>query len=218
MFVRSIVSAAEPVVLDSIFFQGETSALARRPSPSEESLCDEYLVHLVPQRVSAVPSISLPIHLKQFRGELEEALGNGSQLYEVQSDLARDGQIAQLLGYATPFNEQTKLYRQMALAQLNKRDLIYNDYWDTIEEYEACIKQWGDNQQLGKMYTGMRDGVVWLTSNRKMIDDAVAQWRLLFRVDSNSLMNLNINDADPLYVFIRDEDLAIGISTISQGK
>jgi uncharacterized protein YwqG len=207
LFVRSMESAAQPVVLDSIFFDGEVSELARRPSPDEESLCDEQLVDLVPQRVRAVPSVSLPIHCKRFQKEIEEA-HDVDELYEMQSYLARDKQIGQLLGYANAYDIQKNLYRQVVLAQLNKRRLIYNDYWDTMEEYDASIKQWQDNKQLAKSYIDMRDGVVWLTSNREMIDDAVAQWRLLFQLDSNPAMNLNINDADPLYVFIRDEDLA----------
>lgn len=47
-----------------------------------------------------------------------------------------------------------------------------------------------------------------MTSNREMISDLVDQWRLLFQLESNLQMNLNINDADLLYVFIRGGDLA----------
>ena len=41
-----------------------------------------------------------------------------------------------------------------------------------------------------------------------MIKDLAAQWCMLFQIYSNQQMQLLINDADPLYVFIRNEDLA----------
>lgn len=59
-----------------------------------------------------------------------------------------------------------------------------------------------------KMYQQMREGVEWLTSNREMISESVNQWRLLFQLNSNRQMNLNINDSDPVYVFVRENDLA----------
>lgn len=54
----------------------------------------------------------------------------------------------------------------------------------------------------------MREGVEWLTSNRDMISESVNQWQLLFQLDSNQQMDLNINDGDPLYVFVKENDLA----------
>lgn len=54
----------------------------------------------------------------------------------------------------------------------------------------------------------MRGGVTWLVDNREMIARGTAEWRLLLRIDSNAEMDFWINDADPLYCFIRDADLA----------
>jgi uncharacterized protein YwqG len=54
----------------------------------------------------------------------------------------------------------------------------------------------------------MREGVTWLVENRDMIARSVTEWRLLLRIDSNAQMDFWINDADPLYSFIRHEDLA----------
>ena len=54
----------------------------------------------------------------------------------------------------------------------------------------------------------MRKGVEWLTSNRDMISESVKQWQLLFQLNSNQQMDLNINDGDPLYVFVKENDLA----------
>jgi uncharacterized protein YwqG len=218
LFVRFMEGAAFPVVLDSLYFDGPMDLLARRPSPDAESLCDEYLVDLIPQRIRAVPSVSLAMFQKQFRQHIETNTSeiddedwnfgeNGiSRLIDLESDLQREGQIGQLLGYANASEVSKNLYRQVALTSLGDRDLRYNDYWDTIQEYEAYIEEWRTSEHF-EYYQGMRKGVEWLTSNRDRISGAVNQLRLLFRLDSNLQMNLNINDFDPLYVFITVPDL-----------
>lgn len=214
LFVRYMECAAEPVILDALYYDGTLDTLARRESPAPDSLCDEYLVELIPQRIEAVPSVSLANFRRQFRQRIEENTqeidgedGNLRRI-DLDSDLRREGQIGQLLGFANAGDERENLYRQVALARLGKRDLVYNDYWESMEEYEAYIEKWRRDKQLVKMYQGMRAGVEWLTSNRETISELVDQWQLLFQLDSNSEMNLNINDADPLYVFIRQGDLA----------
>jgi hypothetical protein len=85
---------------------------------------------------------------------------------------------------------------------------VETDLLRAMEEYESYIEEWRDSPGMVAEYRGMRNGVVWLTSNREMISSLVDEWRLLFRLDSNCEMDLSINDSDPLYVFIRHEDLA----------
>jgi uncharacterized protein YwqG len=213
LFVRYMESAAEPVILDAFYFDGNKDACRRREQPDPDSLCDEYLVDLIPQRIQAIPSVSLASFGKQFRQFVEDNTeevdgdeGNQRRIY-LESDLSREDQIGQMLGFANAGDERENLYRQVVLARLGKRRLVYNDYWDTMEEYEAYIKEWRTNADLVQMYQGMRDGVIWLTSNRDRIAHEVSQWRLLLRLDSNTEMNLNINDFDPLYVFVRQEAL-----------
>ncbi len=214
LFVRSMECAAEPVVLDAVFYDGDLSTLQRQHSPPEELLCNGYLVDLVPQRIGAVPSVSIAEYRKSLRRHVDENTvevdGESGDLRRIYlgSDLCWEDQIGQLLGFANAADERENLYRQVVLARLDKRRLVYSDYWGSMAEYEAYIEQWRDHKQLVEMYQGMRDDVVWLTSNRDMISGFVDEWRLLLRLDSNSSMDLNINDADPLYVFIRHEDLA----------
>jgi uncharacterized protein YwqG len=214
VFVRYMDSAAEPVQLDGIFFDGDLSSLRRQRSPAPESLCDEYLVDLSPQKIVTAPAISIATFRKSFRRFVEantqEVNGEDGNLRRIclESDLGRKGQIGQLLGFANAGDERDNLYRHVALARLGKRELQFNDYWDSMEDYEAYIEQWKDDEQLVSRYREMRDGVVWLMSHRDLISRHVDEWRLLFRLNSNTEMNLNINDWDPLYVFIRHEDLA----------
>lgn len=214
LFVRHLDSAAAPVILDAIFHDGGSSTLRRHPCPSQESLCDEYLVDLAPHRIESIPSVSIASFRRKFRQQIESSTveidgdDGGMRLIELESDLHRDAQIGQILGYANTCDEQEDLYRQVVLTKLGKRELVYNDYWDSIEEYEAYIEERSDDKKIAKEYEEMRGGVVWLQVNREMIKGLVDEWRLLFRLDSNHQMNMNINDADPLYVFIRNEDLA----------
>ena len=201
-------------LLDAVFYDGDLSTLQRQHSPPEELLCNGYLVDLVPQRIGAVPSVSIAEYRKSLRRHVDENTvevdGESGDLRRIYlgSDLCWEDQIGQLLGFANAADERENLYRQVVLARLDKRRLVYSDYWGSMAEYEAYIEQWRDHKQLVEMYQGMRDDVVWLTSNRDMISGFVDEWRLLLRLDSNSSMDLNINDADPLYVFIRHEDLA----------
>jgi len=213
LFVRYMEGAAEPAVLDAVYDDGDPSNLERRPSPPEESLCDEYLVDLCPQRIEFASGVSIANYRRTFRRfvqknteEVDDDDGDMRRIL-LESDLCREGQIGQLLGFANAGDDRENLYRQLVLAQLGRRQLTYNDYWDSIEEYEAYIDQWRDDPQMVEMYQEMRPGVEWLTSNRNMIANLVDQWRLLLRLDSNFEMNLNINDSDPLYVFIRNDDL-----------
>jgi hypothetical protein len=91
---------------------------------------------------------------------------------------------------------------------MGKRSLMFNDYWSSMEAYEDDIREWQEREpSVAKDYESMRPGVEWLVKHGDGIAAQVAEWRLLFRLNSNWAMNLNINDGDPLYVFIRDRDL-----------
>lgn len=215
LFVREMEGAASPVLLDTCFYAGDAAQLARRVSPDEESLADEYLIELVPQRIKAMPAISLASYQKPLREQIDtktttinDADGNLRRIY-LEADLRRENQIGQLLGFANAGDERENLYREVVLARLNRSELIYNDYWDSMDDYEAYIEQWRNDPFMVKNYERMRDGVSWLMAHREFIADAVSQWRLLFQLESNHSMNLNINDADPLYVFVRNEDLML---------
>jgi Domain of unknown function (DUF1963) len=215
LFVRYMECAAEPVLLDAIFYEGPKSSLRRTPSPAPERLADEYLVDLQSVKIRGVPAISLASFRKDFRKEFERLEEIGAEdgnlrRINLESDLQRKGQIGQLLGFANAGDERENLYRQLYLARIGKRELTHNDYWDSIAEYEAYMEEWREagEEWLVKKYQTMRPGVTWLVDNRQMISKGVAEWRLLFRIDSNREMGLNMMDGDPLYVFIRDGDLA----------
>lgn len=205
IFVRSMESAADPVILDSLYFPEGPAGFMRRASPPEEELCDEYLVDLVPLKVGAVPTVSLAEFRKEFQTCLEEAAGEDAMLglLEVEEELTPLDRMGQLLGFANASDARENLYRQLALGRLGQRGLQFNDYWDSMEEYEADVRDMPDCD-----YEQMRPGVVWLMQHREEVAAEAADWQLLLRLNSNDGMNLLINDSDPLYVFIRRGDLA----------
>lgn len=213
VFLQYMECAAEPVTYDTLFYDGDLRALCRQSVPDPEALADEYMVDLIPQRIRAIPSLSLPCFRKEFsrgvRENTQEVNGDHgtTRRINLEQDLKREGQIGQLLGFANAADERDDLYRQVVLGRLDKRRLVFNDYWETMEAYEAALAAYAPTDQRGDYYRQMRPGVEWLTSNRELIAKSVEEWRLLLQLESNQPMNLWIADADPLYVFIRHEDL-----------
>ena len=114
------------------------------------------------------------------------------------------GDIGQMLGYANAVDDH--VLRKVALGRLDARRHQFADHWDSNAEYEAAMVRWPNNRDT---YEAMRPGVEWLLSNAATIESECASWQHLLRVDSNRAMDLWINDADPLYVFIRSGDLAM---------
>jgi hypothetical protein len=207
--------AAEPVLVDAIFCDDLSQELRRTQVPDANRIAVDCLADLQPIRVQFLPSISIASYRKTLRADIDrrtetiaEKDGNWRRI-EMEEELRSPRQIGQLLGYANSHDEQENLYRQVYLARIDKRSLTYNDYWDSIEEYEAYKAEWRDlgNHSLVKQYEAMREGVTWLIDNREAIARGAAEWNLLLRIDSNAPMGLNMMDGDPLYVFIRDNDL-----------
>jgi uncharacterized protein YwqG len=210
VFVPYIESAGEPVPVSPVFSPGN-AALRRRSPPRGSVLCDEYLDGLTPVRVRFVPWVSLPHYDHNFAEEVEGGVGGGPEACLRRIDLAQSlrhpGQIGQVLGYANAGDENQNLYRQISLTRMGQRARMYADHWDSMEAYEHTLTESAGTPFLESQQQ-MRPGVEWLMAHRDEIAAEAAEWRLLLQVDSNQEMNLMINDADPLYVFIRDADLA----------
>lgn len=243
VFVQSLSGAGYPVILDTLYFDGDLASLSRRPSPQADSLCDDCLVDLVPQRMRAVPSLSFPNYKKHYQQAFEDKAPDIKEerrkvcTYDLDNAFFREGQIGQMLGYANAADERDNLYRNVVLSQLDKRDFKNCHYWETMQDYET----WLEDQRAGQRSLDLealeresdalerdqlehdqresardqlecdqrqRIGVEWLTSNAEMLATAADQWRLLLQIESGPELNLWINDADPLYVFIHEADLA----------
>jgi len=213
IFINYMEAASDPVLLHGIYFDGDFSTLKRHQTPPLESLCNDHLGALVPQSITTVPSVSVATHHESFLQQVDDNTDTydyadgDMRLIELGYDLDRNqnGQIGQLLGFANSGDYQDKLYRNVVLEQLGKRNIMY---WDSIDKYDAFVEKFKPGELSTDSVQRNREDIEWLMSNRELFSSHIDQWRLLFRIDSNSAMNLSINDSDPLYVFIRNEDLA----------
>lgn len=214
LFVRVMESAAKPVVLDTFYYEGSLDELERRETPDVDSLCDEYLTDLNPVKVKAIEGISFSIFKESFRDYVQEHAetiddeDGETRLINLARGFRRERQIGQILGFANASDLRKNLYRQVVLGRLNQRSLVYCDYWDSMEAYEAIVDGARSNENMLRYYENMREGVAWLIANRDRLSKMTDQLHMLLRLESNSSMNLYINDCDPLYVFARDSDLS----------
>jgi hypothetical protein len=211
LFVRSLDSAYMPVVYDAIYHAGGPEGLSLRQQPDDDRMADEYLLDLSPVRARAESAVSIAWYRKALRKSVESHGGHDAMMafYKMDEALARQDQIAQMFGFANAGDERVDLYRKMYFTRIGKTDLHYNDYWASLEAYEAelAFRRERRETSLVEMYEKMRPGVMWILENEASIAAAVAEWRLLLRVDSNHHMQMSILDADPIYVFARDVDL-----------
>ncbi len=177
LFVRYMGSAAEPVLLEGLFYDGDMSLLRRTRTPEPGRLANVDLVDLQPQKTRGVPAVSIASFRKELHSDIDrltediDDMDGNWRLIELESDFHRRQQIGQLLGHANTADDQENLYRQLFLARIGKRELVYNDYWDSMEEYEAYIEEWRERGDMSmvKGYKRMRKGVTWLVENRDMI-------------------------------------------------
>jgi hypothetical protein len=208
--VEAMEAASDPVLVDALYHEGPEEELARRPSPPSELLLDEYLVGLQPTRVTYSPGYDCESNGYALQREIEERCGHhrvdGSTPMDRYRQLCEEvpagGDIGQLLGFGNAYDEN--LVRKVALTTLDLRGLQYSDYWGSMDAFEASIRRFPD---LRESYESKREDVEWLLANAPMIDEEVARWQHLLRINSNAAMGLCINDADPMYLFIRSTQL-----------
>ena len=209
VFIEHLGAAAEPVVVRCIHSDVGVDALVEQPEPAASArVGDEALVDLRPVALKAVPSISIPTTLRSVRRLVRAAdePDAGIILSELLWGIAPEDAIGHVGGWASS-HEDDDLYRQTALRAIGRPELVYSDYWDSLEDYEASIRE---HPGAAGMYRRKRPDVLWLLEHAKEIAAEAARWSLLFRLDSNREMNLQINDADPLFVFAPTDDLRAG--------
>lgn len=213
IFVTEEWGAASPVCLALRHHHG-SGALSRRPSKPAGELCSEYLVDLVPHRLSFSPGLSLPRGDQAFLSAVNERTPEivdpegrrergSDRLHDLVHDLKPRDTLGQLLGHAVAHDERDDLYRQVALTRLGHRNAMYASGFDSMDAFEQFV-------QLSPSTAAYREEVRWRLDNEPAIASEASGWRLLFRFDSDLAVDLNICDSDPFFGFIRSSDLAIG--------
>ena len=205
LFARYVESAAEPALVDCLFYDGDLSRLSLRESPPTDELLDShYLIDLKPNRVEYSAGYDCDANGRAFLRDVNALCADDSASERFRDfcfDIPSAG-FGQLFGFANAVDDH--LRRQVALSQLGGRKHQFADYWDSYEEFEAAKVRW---PFMADTYEQNRPSLEWLLKNAARIQAEHDRWQHLLRINSNSAMGFFINDADPLYVFIRSEDL-----------
>jgi hypothetical protein len=122
------------------------------------------------------------------------------------------GAIGQWLG--RDFDGHDDDQRQVAHARrIGRPDIKRYAFISDWPEWER-LKQQSSRLANGTIYRPWTDrgdaDVRWLLDHRAVFDTGVEALRLLVRIESNRAMDLWINDADPIYVLVDAERLAVG--------
>lgn len=122
-----------------------------------------------------------------------------------------DRLIGQILGHAmTTLDDLHAWLAIRELGQAGKYNLLI---WETWEAWEDA-KKMEHKPKRGKAYHPWSaeddETVRWTLANRERIAAEAARWQVLLKVESNHPMDLWVNDANPVYVFIRSDDLKAG--------
>lgn len=207
VFIEDLSGAAAPVVVRCIHTDVGVDALVEQPEPKTR-VGHEALMDLRPVSLKAVPSISIPTTLRSVRRLVEAADEPDAEviLSELLWGITPDDAIGHVGGWASS-HDGADLHREIALRSIGRAELVYSDYWDSVEDYEASISK---HHGAAIEYRRMRPDVLWLIEHAQEIAAEAARWSLFFRLDSNGEMNLQINDADPLFVFAPTDDLRVG--------
>ena len=200
-------AAADPVGVEAHLFDGSIP-LERRSAPDPEEMCDEYLTELEPVKVRFERAISLGWDHPRLDG-LRNANDDYYEAFDRIKKTFSDTAIGQFLGAAVSW-DGTNLYHSLALEVHDKLDCQYAPIFDSMKNYEQAIVEASKNGREWRVVDLKRNKscVRWLIENHDAIASEASRWQCLLRIDSNEEMNLWINDADPLFCFIRKQDLA----------
>ncbi|MDZ4373650.1 MAG: hypothetical protein U1C74_19815, partial [Phenylobacterium sp.] len=213
VFVDFIDSAADPVPVRAILTPPGVP-LERLTPPADEDDYGAYTGWLNPVEVAAfAPGIDVPASDPRL-GDRIAALAPDGDLDALQDGLwsRPEGAIGQLLGLGSD-HDGTDLRRAIHARQIGRPGLERYDFIRDWEEWEQ-LKTISHPLPNGRIYTPWTaagdDDVRFLLANRATVDAEVARLRLLLMIQSNKPMNLWINDADPIFVFIPADGLAHG--------
>ena len=233
IFCFGTESAADPVDVAVQLFTDCRDLRRRRMDASE--IADEYLRGLRPVAVDLAPAIDV-----DWSVLLDPFAGRDPSLYERLTDLRvalGSAGIGQLLGFALD-HDKTDLRVEVVLAAEGRRDIEHETFIRSMQQYREMLERMraerdrereekaGKPQDYSLRYKTTRieelerkaKSIRWWVDNRRRLLAEARRWHSLLRVDSNESMDLSINDADPLFVFAHETELAAGRFTRPTGR
>jgi hypothetical protein len=213
LFVDSIDSAAEPVPVRAILTPSG-AALTRLAAPPGRDDYGACANPLNPVQISAfVPGINVPPFDPRLYDQIE-ALAPDADVDAFQDALwpTPPGTIGQLLGQGFD-HDGTDLRLAIQARQIGRPGLERYDFIADWTEWEE-LKQIEQRLQNGTLYRPWTDAndddVRYVLDHRPALAAGAADLRLLILIRSNKAMNLWINDADPIFLFIPSARLKRG--------
>jgi len=178
--------------------------LVRRPAPAGVRVFNPVLIRLE-------PGITLPIEEALFDAVVDEMAPDFDPSDISQATWGGRNCLGQLLGHPVTFRDD--LLSQAALDALGHPDAARLLIWPSWEKWLEA-RQISSTMANGVIYRPWVEDddeeMRWLLENRERIANEIEQWQVLFKVSSNREMDFWINDADDLYLFIRNNDLEAG--------
>lgn len=116
------------------------------------------------------------------------------------------GAVGQILGYAQfPAND---VHREAYFAEIGRPNQGRLEIWEDWESWEEAKKMQSRmrNGQIYRPWSAVDDeNLRWILANRDAIGSGIDRWHSVLWIGSNPLMNLWINDADPIYFLAKIE-------------
>lgn len=220
LFVDYLESAADPVPVRAILTPPGT-ALERLTAPEDEEAYGAYVNQLKPVTIKAFrPGVTIPVMGLDLH-ETVEALAPDGDFDRLQDAVfeRHAGAIGQLLGQGFDHDGsdlRLALHaREIGREGLERYAFIKDwDEWLSLKRNESRL----NNGTIYRPWTDAQDDQVrYFLDNRDAFFAGADTLRLLLLIESNKVMDMWINDADPIYVFVPAANLARGDFTVLFG-
>ncbi len=184
------------------------------------AFADESVENLRPVRIRFEAGLSFPTDSLRFVRALELAAP------DADIDALMDGlraapasAIGQLLGYAQFSTDD--VHSEMYFLEIGRANQDRLEIWERWDAWEEA-KKISSRLQNGSIYRPWSaaddDNVRWILANKAAIASGIEKWHSLLWINSNPLMNLWINDADPIYFLAKiDEVGQLDLSAVRAG-
>ncbi|MEO7497033.1 MAG: DUF1963 domain-containing protein, partial [Massilia sp.] len=208
IFAGAIESSYAPIELRLAVTAAGTplSTIALPDGPV--AFADENVKPLDAVSIRCEPGLSLPTENMRFMRELEIAAPDGDiDTLLAGLSAAPTNAIGQILGYAQ--FPSSDVHRDAYFAEIGRADQGRLEIWEDWEAWEAAklMQSRLRNGQIYRPWSAKDDeNVRWLLANKAAIASGIEQWHSILWIASNRLMNLWINDADPIYILAKIDD------------
>lgn len=202
LFVQGTDAASMPVDVHAFHFV-EGTPLARRRAPPKRELCDEDLLGLRPLRIGWERTVVLADLISS--GLVDRLESQWESLYALASDL--EGALGGVGGHARD-HDGTDLRLSAVLEREGHRAVESVAMFESADGLEAFLPtaEGFRRRQLERL----SGEAAWWFEHRDRLLAECERWHCVLRVESNEAMDLQINDADPLFILAHEDDLAAG--------